>query len=318
MSRLAVLGRLWSRWYISSVILAGVGIFIGFLILVIFFPGKPQIGIINIPNTVLDNSTASIIGEMLDFASDQDSIKAVVIKINSPGGGAAVSEDLFLKTLRLREKKPVVIAVQEIAASGGYMWAVGSNFIYAKPTSSVGSVGAIVQLFDPPRPNEDLVFTGPAKLTGAPRRTFVQQLEAVKESFLQIVISQRGAKLKITPQELSEAQIYPGMEALRLGLVDAIGSDTDAIKKAADLAGISGYDLVDVNTEVDRLFIKRLERIFGTSVVDDSPETELQFEKFRDLLSSSVGSSLVGVDLPGFPSDLGLPQFYYLYVPPTQ
>ena len=148
--RVATLTGLWSRWYVSSALLAGIGIFIGYLILVIFLPGRPQIGVIDISGLVIDRGSVARISAMLDYVRDNDDIKAVVIKMDSPGGDASGSENLFLKTLDLRSDKPVVVSVQGIAASGAYLWAMGSNFIYFNPTSFVGSVGLILQLGDPP------------------------------------------------------------------------------------------------------------------------------------------------------------------------
>lgn len=313
-----MLWRLLTRWYISSVLLAGIGVLIGYVVFFHIFPGTPEIGIIDIPGTVLTQETASIIGDYLDFARDEGSIKAVVIKMNSPGGGAPASEKLFLKTLELRGKKPVVVVVQDITASGAYLWSMGANYIYAKPSSLVGSVGAVSRLPGIPEPDEEIVFSGPAKLTGAPQRTFTTILEMVKESFLDIVVSQRGDKLQLTRQEISEARIYPGMQAVRLGLVDEIGSDTDAIKKAAGLAGISNYGLVDVNLEVLRIAVEDIRRVFGTSLTDDPSQAANQIESLREFLLTWPSIDAEESGSLGFPSTLELPQFYYLYVPPPQ
>ncbi|MFQ5933384.1 MAG: S49 family peptidase [Dehalococcoidia bacterium] len=318
MDRLGIVWRLLFPWYISGVLLAAAGILIGYVIFFHIFPGKPEIGIINIPGTRITDRTASTIGEFLDFARDEDSIKAVVIKMSSGGGGAAASEKLFLKTVELRGKKPVVVVVQGVTASGAYMWSMGANYVYAKPTSLIGSVGAVFQLPSLPRPDEDIVFTGPAKRTGAPKRTFVEILEMVKESFLDIVMSQRGDKLQISREELAQARLYPGMEAVRLGLADEIGSDIDAIKKAAGLAGVSNYDLVDVNAEVLRLFIQKLKRIFDISVTDDPAQMATQVESLTEFLSTWPGVASGEEDLPGLPNEIDLPQFYYYYVPPSE
>ena len=318
MGKLAALWRGITRWYVSSLLFAAVGVALGYVIFFNVSPGKPQIGIIDIPFTTISDDSAFAIGEMLDFTSRTDSIKGVVIRLNSPGGGAAASEQLFLKTLSLRERKPVVVVAQDIVASGGYMWAMGSNYIYAKPTSFVGSVGAVFFLPKPDRPPEELMFTGPAKLTGGSQRTFVGMLEMVKEAFVNTVVSQRGSKLKITPQELSEARIYPGMEAVRLGIVDAIGSDTDAIEKAASLAGISHYELVDVNSEVLRLLVQKLRRIFESSETDELPLQVNDVEGLRKLLRSLATSRTTEEAFPGFPTESNLPRIYYLYVPPSE
>ena len=109
----------------------------------------------------------------------------------------------------------------------------------------------------------------------------------VKESFIKIVTSERGDRLRIGPAELSEARLYVGIEAVQLGLVDEIGTDTDAVVKAASLAGISGYDLVDVNEKVFRQFVLQSRRIFASS---DGPEPQFQMSdiaRLRSLASAS-------------------------------
>ena len=308
-----------TRWYVSSLFLAGVGIALGYVVFFNLFPGKPQIGVIDIPFTVITDDSAFFIGEMLDFASRTDSVKAVVIRLDSPGGSSFASEHLFQKTLNLRESKPVVIAVQGSAASGGYLWSMGANYIYANPTSIVGSVGARFggQLPRTLPLDEDLVSTGPSKL-GSSRRYFVGLLDTVKDAFVDTVVSQRGNKLKITPEELSEARIYTGMEGVRLGLVDAIGSDTDAIEKAASLAGISDYNLVDVSIETLRLFVQKGTRIFESSETEQVPFQVNDMESLGEFLRSLASGVTSEETLPGLPNDMNLPQIYYLYAPPSE
>ena len=319
MSRFAALWRAMTRWYVSGLFLAGVGIALGYVIFFNLYPGKPQIGIIDVPFTVITDESAFFIGEMLDYTRRTDSIKAVIIRLDSPGGSSFASEHLFQKTLKLRESKPVVIAVQGSAASGGYLWSMGANYIYANPSSIVGSVGA---RFGGPLPrtlplDEDLVSTGPSKLASS-RRYFVGLLDTVKDAFVATVVSQRGDKLKITPEELSEARIYTGMEGVRLGLIDAIGSDTDAIEKAASLAGISDYDLVDVNIETLRLFVQKSRRIFESSGTEQVPLQVNDMESLGEFLRSLASGVTSDETLPGLPSDLNLPRIYYLYAPPSE
>ena len=149
------------------------------------------------------------------------------------------------------------------------MMSMGANQILAETASFIGSIGVIFPLGQPPPPDELLVTSGPAKLTGGSQRTFVAMMEMLKESFVQTVVSQRGDRLRMTAAEVAEARIYAGSEAAQLGLIDAIGSDTDAVKTAADLAGISSYDLVDVNEKVLREFILKLRRILASSGGED-------------------------------------------------
>lgn len=237
--------RSYPFWVLAALIIAFL-IFNGFI-------GRPQVGIIKISEISLDAWDAPKVVEMLQYAEETDAIKAVVLEIDCVGGGAVSAEEVYLNILRLREKKPVVASINRWSLSGGYYVAVASNFIYAKPTSQVGSVGVLASL--PPEREklyEDVLGSGPQK-SFTPRRDVVTWLQMVKESFLRAVFSQRGDRLKISKEELSKAAVYIGMEALRHGLIDDIGSRSDAVKKAADLAGIKRYGRVDINKKLELL-----------------------------------------------------------------
>ena len=182
---MGILASAWTvvnRWYISLVLAAVAGIVIGYFVFFNIFPGKPKIGIIDVPFAVLTPDAAFVITAFLDFARQDDDIKAVVIKLNSPGGFSAPSEQLFIETRKLREKKPVVIAVEDIAASGGYKWSLGANYTYAKAGSIVGSVGVFITNPGPsiPQiPDESVIRTGPQKLLGGSRRDSLRMLAGI-------------------------------------------------------------------------------------------------------------------------------------------
>ena len=344
MSLLSLVWRVLTGWYALPVLVAGLGIAAGVLVFIYLFPGRPQIGVIEIPFTVLNENSAFVISEYLDYAREDDSIKAVVINLTSPGGGASASEHLYIETRKLRSEKPVVMVMNGLVASGGYMMAMGASHTYTQSATLVGNVGVVsaVDALIPQLPGEEVVFSGPHKLTGAPRRDWLGMVDQLKSVFGEIVISERGDKLRISRDELLEARIYPGIEAVRLGLADEIGSDTDAIRKAADLAGISNYSLVDVNLEVQVEFVRELSRILepldsqgnsdpgdalrllatdlygedpvlGTDAGDAgsaAPETQA----LRRLLLSGRLDAGQEDPLPDFPLGIGQPNFYYLYV----
>ena len=322
MARLAAAWRITTQWYVIAVLIAGLGVLAGYLLFFNALQGRPQIGVIDIPFTIIDDDSAFFIGEMLDFVSRTDSIKAVVIKLNSPGGGVTPSEQLFLKTLNLREKKPVIVAADQFLASGGYMMAMGANEVFVKPSSIVGSIGVRVRFGPPATPSDFEIETGPSKLTGGTERDLFGELEQLKESFLQIVLTQRGDRLKITPQELVEARTYTGLASVRLGLADAVGNDTDAIERAASLARISHYRLVDINVEVQRLLFKKIIRMIEPlepllSTVEGAEGRGLDLETLTSLLLSRGLGESQGRVPPDFPIDVNLPQFFYLYaIPP--
>ena len=218
---------------------------------------------IDVPFTVITEDSSYVISEYLNYARRDDSIKAVVIKITSPGGGAAASERLYRETGKLREEKPVVLVMNGLVASGGYMMAMGATHSYAQTSSLVGNVGVVSfsEPLIPPLPDESVLATGPYKLSGFSRGEWFGIIEDLKEAFAQIVVSERGDKLRISQDELVQGRLYSGMHAVRLGLVDELGGDSDALEKAAELSGISNYGLVDVNLEVLRQYVKDLEGI---------------------------------------------------------
>jgi protease-4 len=263
---------------------------LGWLVFFQVYPGKPKIGIIDIPFTVITSDSAFVITEFLEFVRLNDEIKGAVIKLESPGGGAAASEQLYLATARLREEKPVVIVANGVVASGGYMMSMGANFIYARPSSFIGNVGVRLSGLSPlvPRPpTEGQVSTGPFKLTAGSRRDFISITDELRDGFAGIVVANRGARLKISRDEVLQGKLYSGIGAVRSGLADAIGGDVDAIKKVASLAGISHYDLVDVNVEVARIFFQKIARILEPL---EGSEGKLSLSDLSALMSLSRGA----------------------------
>jgi protease-4 len=221
--------------------------------------GFPKVGIIEIEG-ILDSEAADTISEMLRYAEDNRAIRAIVLEVNSPGGGAISSEEIYLNVLRVRGKKPIVTSFNDIGASGAYFIASGSDYIFSKPTSSVGSIGVRATFPGVSFPDEETLTTGPLKRGGISTEDFIRDLEMAKQSFLRSVLSQRGDKITLDEEELSKAGIYLGVEAKRFGLVDELGSNVDALKKAADLAGLRRYRTVNINEELNitRAFIHPL------------------------------------------------------------
>lgn len=228
------------------------GLILGYVAF-IFLIGMPSVAIFKIGYVELSGESATDINKMLDYLREDRSIKAVVIQLNSPGGTVNASADVFMNTVKLRDKKPVVFFIKGMAASGGYMWLLGGNWVVANQASIIGNVGAIMYVpGGSSRPEEGVVPTGPFKLTGDPTRTYISLLEQIKDIFVQTVYSQRGDRLKLTPEELQEGRIYFGFEAARLGLVDEVGVEPDAIKRAASLASLKAYKVIDANEMIKK------------------------------------------------------------------
>jgi len=244
MSRLEATKRLVRRWLRSIPFFIVLGLALGVGISVLVIP-RPNIATINISGPFLSQAYTDEILDTLQYARESNNIKGVILRIDSPGGGASATEQIYLDILRLRQKKPVVVSIGTIAASGGYYIAVASNFIYAEPTSQIGSIGAFVSIPQPEELDENIGTTGPFKATGGSRRKVMGHLEMVRQEFIDVVRSQRGDRLQLSEEELSRGEIHVGVEALRFGLIDEIGTRTAAFEKATSLAGLRNYGVVE-------------------------------------------------------------------------
>lgn len=206
---------------------------------------KPQIGVARL-NYEIDGFTTSLLTEQLDYARQHPEIKGILLLINSPGGSAAYSEELYLNLLALREQMPVVASVDLLAASGAYYAAAAADEIYAKPTSTIGSIGVIASLPGAVFIEEEVLTTGPYKAFGGTRDASVRQIERAKFAFLQAVQNGRGDRLDVPLEFLSRAEVFTGVQALEFGMIDGLVSNDEAIKRTAELAGVSDYDVVEL------------------------------------------------------------------------
>ncbi len=204
----------------------------------------PQIAVVRVEGDIWGFYTAYL-SEALEMAGNDPAVQAVVLDIASPGGEVTASEDLYFDILKLREKKPVIASIDELAASGAYYVASAADKIFAKPASAVGNIGVISYLPDPDFVDEELITTGPFKISGGPQEAYVRQIEMLKGTFLAAVMAQRTKQLKVGPEVLSRGEIYLGIQAQRMGLIDEIGSQGDAITAAAKMARLRWYEIVD-------------------------------------------------------------------------
>lgn len=228
--------RAWLLWIVLPLVM---GILIASAI------PRPIVGIIRLEDAIYSYSAREMITQ-INYAIEHPEVRAVVIAFDSPGGTVVDTEAVYMELARLREKKPVVIAINGMAASGAYYLSANSDYIYAKPTSLVGNIGVIGYLPSTPMIFEEIISTGPYKLWGSPRDTDMRQIEMIKQGFHQAVTLGRGDRLNVETDILLSGQIWPGMEALRLGLIDGLGTENDAFDKAAELARISHFETKDL------------------------------------------------------------------------
>jgi protease-4 len=228
--------RHWLAWILLPV-LVGIG-------LAALVP-RPIVGLIYLQQAIDAFSSRDMIAQ-IHYARDHRELRAVVLVLDSPGGTVVDTEAVYLELAGLRERKPVVTMAQGLAASGAYYLSVGTDYIFAGPSSLVGNVGVISQLPTAPSVFEDLASTGPYKLFGSPRDTRLREMETIKQSFYSAVQLGRGDALTIGPERILRGEIWLGNEAARFGLVDELGSISAAIEKAANLSRVANYRVADL------------------------------------------------------------------------
>lgn len=212
----------------------------------------------------IDSDLADYVEEKLREAVDEPSVAAIVLSIDTGGGGATAGERIYHAVLQARRSKPVVVSVNGAALSAGYLISVAADSIYAPAMSVVGSVGTRSARPGDPRFPEDEIVSGPYKANEV-RVESIRRLELDTEAFATTVLHHRQSAanpLRLSLAEMQEGRSYLGREGLALGLIDAIGGQGDAIAAAASLAGVGSYRAEDAEPPKD-WFIRRLFAAFG-------------------------------------------------------
>jgi protease-4 len=193
------------------------------------------------------------VNQALRELGDRDDVKAVVLRIESPGGAVGPSQEIHGEILRLREKKTVVASLGAVAASGGYYAAVAANRIMANPGTITGSIGVIVEFINAKELLGKIglkgyvVKSGKYKDVGSPLRDMSKDEQALIQSlindvngqFISAVAKGRGLKTEEV-KKIADGRIFTGSQAKELKLVDELGGLSDAIALSAKLAGIEG------------------------------------------------------------------------------
>jgi protease-4 len=210
---------------------------------------QPAVGVVRLYGDIYVESADWVLAQIEAARNDPD-IAAVVVQLDSPGGEVAASEQLYMELQTLRLEMPVVGSIDSMAASGAFYMAMGTDPIYAKPSSTVGNVGVWGYVPADLGVNDVILASGPFKLTASNRDEFLRSIEAIKQEFLEAVFSQRGERISITRVELSQGLAYTGRQAMGLGLIDQLGTETDAVRTAASQAGIAHYRVVDLPAQL--------------------------------------------------------------------
>ena len=199
--------------------------------------------------------TPEHVSGLLELAAVDPAVKAVVLHINSPGGSVVASDRIYRALLAF--EKPIVVWMGEVAASGGYYIACGSDYILAHPDTLTGSIGVISQFINAEELMNKIgveavvIASGPRKDTGSLFREMTEEEKALWEaitdeiygSFVGIVAQARDLPLDEV-RTLADGRVYTGRQAADVGLVDEVGALNDAIAKAAELGGIEGTPVI--------------------------------------------------------------------------
>src|ERR1700680_1591188 len=213
-----------------------------------------RIGVVDLDGVIL--SPQPVVGQLKKFGDDS-SIKAIILHVNSPGGGVAASEEIYREVKRIREekKKKIVVSIETVGASGAYYIASASNKIYADNGSIVGSIGGIREW---EKLKNIVLKTGEFKDTGNPARDLTPAEQAYMQSlidnmfgqFVQAVADGRGMKFEDV-KSIANGKVWTGEQALSMKLIDNVGDFEAVVKETAKSVNISGEPIL-VHPERDR------------------------------------------------------------------
>lgn len=248
---------------------------------------------------------AGKIRKALDEAAADDAVKAVVLRVNSPGGSAIASEIILDATKRVKAKKPIIVSMGDVAGSGGYYVACAADTIYADPSTITGSIGVVGGKFATSDMFKKVGITTKtysrgknAELLSSERpwseaeRTKMQgHMDAIYGVFKGHVTAIRGSKLKKPIDDLAGGRVYTGKQALELGLVDRLGTLKDAIEHIAKDAKLEKYEVRTIPEAKN--FLDAL--IADLAGENDEDTSHITLEKVR---ARVLGGSLIDVAAP--------------------
>lgn len=231
-----------------------------------------KIGVVDLDGVILDPGQVN--ADLRKFADD-DSIKAIIIHVNSPGGGVAASEEIYREVKRIRDEKHkrIVASISTVGASGAYYVSSATNKIYADNGSVVGSIGVIAEwvnygdLMRWAKLKPEILKVGEFKDTGDPTRELTpaerQYMQGLIDNmygqFVQAVADGRHAKVSDI-KSIADGRVWTGQQALDLHLIDQIGDFRAAVMDTAKSVNISGEPVL-VHPEVERKSL--LDLLFG-------------------------------------------------------
>ena len=212
-------------------------------------PSGPKVGIVEI-NMPITNSKKAV--DDLNYFNRKSNIAAIVVRLETPGGGVAASQEIYEKVRKISKfsDKPIIASMGGVAASGGYYIALGADTIMANPGTATGSIGVIMsypiigKMMDKIGIQYETIKSGTLKDSGAPfrnitsveRKYFQGLIDDLHGQFLSVVAEERNIPMD-QAAELANGQVYSGKQAVENGLIDMLGTFEDAVLLAAREAG---------------------------------------------------------------------------------
>ncbi len=253
---------------------------------VVSYGSGDKIALVEINDVIM--SSEKTVDQIKKYREDK-SIKAIIVRINSPGGGVAASQEIYEEVKKTRESgKIIVVSMGSIAASGGYYIAVGSSLIIANPGTLTGSIGVIAQFISIKDLAEKLGITqttiksGSLKDAGSP---FKQMNDSDKAYFQDVVDNSFGQFLDVVAKErkmsketllpYANGRVFTGLQAQQYGLIDSLGTFQDAIRITGRMAGIEGEPRIVREKKRFSFF----EEIIGSKMEDVTFIKEKLFEE---------------------------------------
>jgi len=211
---------------------------------------KDKIGVIPIEGAIAKSET--VVSQLVEFKKDR-SVKAIILRVDSPGGGVAPSQEIYREIRKTKEKKKIIVSMGSVAASGGYYVSSAADKIIASPGTLTGSIGVLMEfvrlqeLMEKIGVDIEVLKSGEFKDIGSPHRKLTEQDKEMVRALIFDIQSQfveavaQGRNLPIEKvREIADGRIFSGSQGLELGLVDQLGNFQDAVDLAKSMAGIKG------------------------------------------------------------------------------
>ena len=253
-----------------------------------FFLRGEKVGVLTISGLIIDSE--GTIEQLKKFARD-DSVKAIVVRLNTPGGGVGPSQEIHEEVRKIRGKKVILASMGALAASGGYYIACGADKIFANPGTITGSIGVLMKFLNVKDLIEKIgvkgfvVKSGSFKDTGSPIREMSPEERKLLQSVIDNVHSQfvnAVAEGRNLPRDavlaIADGRILSGEQAKELGLIDALGNLEDAVAEAGKMAKIEGEPRVVTLPKKKFSFLDLL-REEAKSIIDEKlTQTQIRLD----------------------------------------